>query len=207
MWFANFANRMDGISVRQFAKLLKVSDTAVNKAISKGYIVEGHNPNGGRHSINYDVALKEWNSRPGAKELVLKVDIKTAKEITEKAKVKKDFIVSDAEDEESELKDDIAPVLKKGAKINDVALVEAFWKAKKSELLVAELNGTLVKKDTVFKQLFQLGNELRAKFQAISTKNIDNIIAAYADRNKAEKILSDAINEALESISIKNVKI
>lgn len=201
---------MDGISVRQFAKLLKVSDTAVNKAISKGYIVEGHNPNGGRQSINYDVALKEWNSRPGAKELVLKIDIKTAKEITEKAKVKKDFIVSDAEDEEeteSELKDDVAPVLKKGAKINDVALVEAYWKAKKSELLVAELNGTLVKKDTVFKQLFQLGNELRAKFQAISTKNIDNIIAAYADRNKAEKILSDAINEALESISIKNVKI
>lgn len=198
---------MDGISVRQFAKLLRVSDTAVNKAISKGYIVEGHNPSGGRQSINYEVALKEWNSRPGAKEVVSMVDIKTAKEKTEKAQVKKDFIVSDSEDEEeSTLVDDVAPVLKKGAKITDVALVEAYWKAKKSELLVAELNGTLVKKDTVFKELFQLGSEMRAKMQSIPDKVIDNIMAAKT-RGEAHKILYDEITKSLEALSAKNIKI
>lgn len=201
---------MDGISVRQFAKLLKVSDTAVNKAIRKGYIAEGHNPKGGRKSINYEVALKEWNSRSGAKEMVSIVDIKTAKEITEKVKIKKDFIVNDSSESEAEnesqLEDDIEPVLKKGSNITHVALVDAYWKAKKSKLLVAELEGTLVKKDTVFKQLFQLGNELRAKFLSIPDKNIDAVMNE-PDRNIAHKLLLTAINEALEIVAIKNVKI
>lgn len=129
--------------------------------------------------IDYAIAKKEWDSRPTAK-----AEKKKTKQITSAKKV-----------------NGIAAI-----NIQEAKRREAVFKAEKAQLDVEELRGKLVRKDTVMKELFAAGQEVRITLQSIPDKEIDNILAA-SSRNEALAILNAAIVSALESLSFENVKL
>ena len=163
------------ISLREFGKKVGASHVGIKKAIDAGYILKGF-VNG---KIDYDVAKKEWDTRPVAK--------------TEKKKK--------AQATNSKKRNGIENIT-----IQEAKRREAVFKAERAQLDVEELRGKLVRKDVVMKELFAAGQEVRITLQSIPDKEIDNILAA-STRNEALSILNTAIVNALESLSFENVKL
>lgn len=164
------------ISVREFAKRVGVVHQSIRKAIEEGHIVKGYSEN----KINYEIALKEWGNRPAAKSP------------QEKNK-----------DQSQEFfeKEGISTIT-----YTEANRRSAIFKAEKDELIVKELKGDLVRKKDVYKELFAVGEEIRAGLLSIPDKEIHNILACES-RQEAHALLVKAITEVLESLSFTNVKL
>lgn len=181
---------MEEISVREFGRRVGVSDTSIRKALEKGRIKEGYDLK--KRIIHYEIALLEWNaSGGGAKKFEAAVQTTSSDQQTN---INQNNIIPEIETVNIRMP------------ITEAKRLDAVFAAKKKELEVAELKRILVSREKVFKQLFQAGQEVRATLQTIPDKYIDNILASE-NRNEAHTILYNAITEALESLSFKNVKV
>ncbi len=69
------------------------------------------------------------------------------------------------------------------------------------ELELAEKLGSLVKKDTVYSQLFTFTRELRDALLAIPDRISDEVIAVTDSRNRVHTTIYDAIAEVLLKLS------
>lgn len=180
---------MEKISIRQYAKNRGCTDTAVHKAIRSGKIIEGvQRDEDGRPWIIPEIADMEWKaSREIGTSKSAAIDKKIGATTTKSA----------------------GAVTKPELPNPDGGLVQQMIKAKvvraTADAQTAQLNykkkaGILVEKDKVYAALFSAGREIRSAMMNIPDRYIDEIVAAQ-DRNKAHTILTQAIAEALESVS------
>lgn len=71
---------------------------------------------------------------------------------------------------------------------------------RKSAIELQQLQGTLVKKDDVYRALFEFGNLIKSRLLAIPATIVDEVLAADT-RTKALRVLDDAIREALDELA------
>lgn len=172
------------IPIREYARKKGCSDTAVRKAIAAGKIVKGViKEEGKRPLIDPDIADKEWGKTFNPN-------------YVSNPKLKKQFANEDDEDDEDEASepkpdgDSIAQIKRQHAKI----------KAQIDFLELKKMQGQLVEKDAVYRNLFAAGQEMREHFLSLPDKLIDNIMAA-GTRNDAFLILYDGITAVLENLT------
>ena len=78
--------------------------------------------------------------------------------------------------------------------------VHAIIQAQLLALELKEKKGELVRKDAVYKELFQYGQQVRTGMQAIPDRVIDNLLAAKS-RAEAHNLLTEAIHEVLQNMT------
>lgn len=201
------------ISIREFARQLGVSDTSIHKAIKAGKIVKGLDRTNPRKPINYAIAIVELRGsyapmkvQNTALDKVMNEPLKKEPvKLTPKPQYKKpldedsdnpDDIEDDGEGEEQEK----TIKVKNRATYNEAKRVEAVVKARTAQLEYEQLKGKLVDSKEVYKELYAVGQTVRAAMQGIPDKFIDNLLACET-RSEAHEMLTKAITEALEELS------
>jgi hypothetical protein len=215
------------VSLREFARRLGVSDTAVRKAIEAGKISTGclDYSNANRPKINANQARTEWGknyvsayTQSETLEIALSgsgpsggpASDKTPRASPRKKTVKKvpsppqqsesDAHHAAAVEQEAATVDSDTIVLSKSADTKEAKRVEAIAKAKLAMVELKEKKGKLIDKAAAYKEFFAAGQAVRAAFQGIPDKWIDNILAC-STRSEAHALLTEAIIEALETLS------
>lgn len=166
------ARKAEKISQREYAKLLDVSNEAVSKAVREGRIRTG------------------W-------------DAKNKKIIVSKANVEWGY---------QHIKADVAEILEDKPKSSgnkfqlnaetpayEADRIRKIFEAQVKGIELKRLNGELVNKDEVNKQLFALGQQLKSNIMGLPDKVIDNILATKT-RGEAHLLLTNELHEALESV-------
>lgn len=193
-----------GVSIRQFAKVVGVSESAVRKAIAAGKIVDSIDlTNPKRPLIHAVSAAKEWgrNYDPS---------YERTEKVTENIKIEKDVVPAvkknpapqkkktQIEEEHDEVPNLPHPA-QGGRSLADIKRQTAEVKLRLAAVELKQKQGQLVDKDLVFRSLFAAGQEMRTAMQAIPDRVIDSILAAK-DRNSAHVILYEEITNALERL-------
>lgn len=182
------------ISIREYARRKGCSDMAVHKAIKSGKIDAGLIIKGNKKLINPAVADAEWrtNFNPNYDR-----NPKLAESLSDEPPPPR------AEPKSNHGKREAGPVEglpEGGPSIAKAKLKSEVLKAAKLELEYKEKVGTLLEKSKVYKALYEIGQEMRASFQALPDRVIDDILAAPS-RNHAHQILFNAIADELEKLS------
>lgn len=178
--------KKEEISIREFARRVGVSDTAIRKFIESKNITDCvEYTETGRVKINYEVMLGHWNDRGGSMAVKFEPN-------------KSDYIPK-------KNKQVTAPPPPTKTATGEMTVNEANRKAAvyKSQLMgleLAEKQGLLVNKQKVYKSLFEYGQVLRTDLLAIPDRYIDEILAADS-RNAAHQKLYEAISKALEQLT------
>ncbi len=176
------------ISIREFARRVGCSDTAIRKAIKSGKISKGYigRPDG-HGKIDYEAAFKEWSasydpSYPSNEKL-------RAKMMATLDKQKPQTETPEAQGTSVD-----------GASMNAAKRAQAILKAKILEIELKERQGKLVDKQQVYMALFEAGKEVKASIMAVPDRIIDAVFSA-PNRNEAHTILTKALIEALDTMS------
>jgi hypothetical protein len=202
------------ISIREFARQLGVSDTSIHKAIKAGKIVKGLDRTNPRKPINYAIAIVELKGsyapmkvQNTALDKVMNEPIakKEPVKLTPKPQYKKPFdddsdIPEDVEDDGEGDDQEKTIKVKNRATYNEAKRVEAVVKARTAQLEYEQLKGKLVDSKEVYKELFAVGQTVRAAMQGIPDKYLDNLLACDS-RSEAHELLTKAITQALEELS------
>jgi hypothetical protein len=181
-----------GVSIREFARIVGVSDMAVRKAIASGKIVEAIDyTNPQRPKIDPVKAAQEWGknydpSYERSDKVTESINVGT-----HKAPKRGDV-------------DTGIPNLphpsEGGRSLADIKRQTAEVKLRLAAVELKQKQGQLVDKDLVFRSLFAAGQEMRTALQTVPDRCIDGILAAK-DRNDAHVILYNEITTALERLS------
>ena len=171
----------DIISLREFARRMSIGEKTIRDAIKLGKIVDGVTQINGKPKIIYDIAYKEF------------------KEINLGAQVLGESDYKDVSAEEM-LSEGVAG-LSGNTSLATATRAEKIFKAQKAFLEVERLKGTLVEREEVYRQLFQVATEIRSSILAIPDKITDDLIAISDDRNSFYKLLVDTINNELTVLS------
>lgn len=178
----------DKISIREYGRRKGVPESTIRKAIEAGLIKKGYVKTGKGYKIAELVADEEWF-------------------IYHEAKTKGKTRKKENEKREAEIIDGLSldnPGGKKGKvntdNINDLQYQIEAIKLEKSQIELDKLKGALVSRDEVYAALFSAGQEVKSAILSIPDRVIDDILAAPG-RNEAHQILTDAIYEALKTLS------
>jgi hypothetical protein len=190
------------VSIREFGRRVGVSDTAIRKAIDAGKIVRaiGTNPNNGRPTLDYYLALEEWKVCGGGIHAV------NYEAKPQPAKAQKQPA---AKPEPAPAAYTSAPPAQPPVDTGTLVAAkraQAVYIAKIKELEYKRMAGTLVEKDKVYQSLFAFGQEVRNAFQALPDRIIDEIRASQ-NRNEAHKLLYDSIADVLDKLSAMDEKL
>lgn len=182
------------IAIREYARRKGCSDTAVRKAVAAGKIVKGIiRKEGERPLINPEIADKEWSTNfdpnYGGK----------ARNPKLRATMLGEAEQSQPAEQEAQHHEPTTPPSGKRS-LAELKRDTADVKLRISALDLKQKMGTLVDKDKVYKSLFSAGQEVRASFQSIPDRVIDEVLASPT-RNEAHGILFNAIADALENLS------
>lgn len=177
---------MERISIRAFSREVRVSDTAIRKAIEAGRITSKSlttNAKNGRPELFKLQALKEWQAAGGGlvKDFVNPKDNKTPTGSVTPQQETDPNLVTTAESKRKS------------------ALYDSQMKA----LDLAERRGVLVNKSKVFEELFSFGNQIKSSLLVIPDKYLDLILSAPT-RVEANNILTNALHETLKTLSNAN---
>lgn len=218
------------ISIREFARRVGVSDTAVHKAIKAGKIsascLDHSNPK--RPKIFPDAALKEWGvnyvpnweQSPALAAAIEKSETPVSTEarvlsVTHRSPKTKAVVEHSLSDDEhqldenetvdSEKPDDESENIRlsKKASQKEAKRIREIADAKMAIVKLQEAKGKLVAREKVDKEFFDVGVSVRAAMQGIPDKWIDNILACDT-RSEAHAMLYSAITEALEALHKEN---
>lgn len=201
------------VSIREFSRMVGVSDTAVRKAIASGYIVNGViGLDTKRPKIDVAVACEEWGKplindpEPGPQKSAVAPVQKPKRD----PRPKPVAVPVDPDDEDDDTDDDIEDLVEgAGAdpeKLGDLTSmveakrIEAVLKAKKLKIQIAEMEGRLVDKDAVYKKLFAKGQQVRAAIMAIPDRVTANLLACHSVV-EANNLLTEELMQALEKLS------
>lgn len=165
------------ISIRQFAREMGVSHTAINKAIKQGRIIEGHKKGLG---IIREIAEQEYrdNTEPGK-----------GRPPASKSRPR--------DGGGGEVRRELPPTEDSFAHAKKAKMV---YEAQIKKLEFEEKSGRLVDKSIVYKELFAAGKELRISLLAIPDRIIDNLMAC-GTRNEAHAMLLKELTESLEEFA------
>lgn len=85
--------------------------------------------------------------------------------------------------------------------LNEATRREKVAKAAVAQLELLELQKVLVRRDVVYRELFEAGKQVREAIMGIPDRITDEVIAAGNDRHKVNTILTDALFAALKSLT------
>lgn len=168
------------VSVREFSRRIGCSDVAVHKAIKSGKITRGYvEVSPGKFKIDPDVAASEWgkNFDPS---------------YTSNPKIR-----------ESLQQPTVPELPAQGGSDSSIASAkraQAILKAKLLDLELREKQGQLVDKQQVYKQLFEMGQQIRSAILTVPDRIIDNLMACNS-RNEGHTMLMAALIDELEKLS------
>lgn len=186
---------MSKISVREFARRNKVSDTAIHKHIKADRIVKGiiRDAEGKLKGLDDVIAQEEYNAWGGG-------DHSHNYEGGKRSNRTGTGRVSPGPEENKE-KSDAAPVSNVGPDklTTDARRMKAVYTAKKDELVYKKMAGELIDKGEVYKQLYGFGTLIKDEMLKIPARVIDSILAA-PNRNTSKNLLMEEISKALEKI-------
>lgn len=204
------------VSIREFSRLVGVSDTAVRKAIAAGYIVNGViGLDTKRPKIDVAVASAEWGKpvvndpEPGPqKSAVPPIPKAKTKAVTKRSPL---TVVPAGDEEDDDPDDDDIEGFVEGAggdpanlgdltSMVEAKRVEAVLKAKKLKIQIAEMEGSLVNKEAVYKKLFDKGQQIRAAIMSIPDRVTANLLACKSVV-EANNLLTDELMNALQKLS------
>lgn len=199
------------LKIREYARLLGISDTSVHKAINAGYITESSwvLDAKGRKLIIASRANAEWkeNYNPTRSQLTkagkpFTFDIEQPSEPPEPASAPP---VQPAAPPQQRTAPPTPPIEEIGGAVADMSVaklkqISEKLKIAKAQIELKELQGTLVPKKEVYDAFFTFGQEMRQTLLAIPDRIIDELLAT-PERALAHNILTDAIVKALESLS------
>lgn len=194
------------LSLRKYAALLGCSEGNVRDAIKNKKIINGVIIQGGKNKgIDVEVANAEWGAnfnteRPRNMELLTNV---TA---TQPAKAAKNPVSVQNTDTESALGEVTDLEIYDDDSLQTASRKKTILEARKLKLQVAELEGRLVDKQAVYKSLFAAGIEVRNSISNVPSRVIDSILSAPT-RIDAQRILTEELNSALQSVSDINKRI
>jgi len=184
------------LNLIDYAKYLCVSDEAIRQAIKSGRIPksaittsegEGRG-NKKRIYINRreaDIAwVESYNPSQGRQSRESKQRIE---------EIKKELATSDTSVSEQEVK--------KHVSFNEARRRKIVAEATKTQIEVLQLQGILVEKKVVYKQLFEAAQILRDDILAIPDRISADILAADGNINEIRRLLTEALAEPLESLS------
>lgn len=171
-------NNNEIISIREFARRVGVSDTAIRKAIKLGKIKMVQT--GSQKGINYETGLQAV----------------------------KDFgigaIYNEKNTENNILEPTIPNVAAKTkadtATFQESKRREAYFKSELARLEYEKESNILVNKQEVYKQLFALAKEIKNQILLVPDRCIDEILEAES-RNESHTILLKELNETLVDIA------
>lgn len=172
------------VSISEYARICRVSRTAIQKAIKSGRINKG-----------YDSAIKKIIVDEADKEYGYNAVIKKTNEKLNE-KVSQERLEELSNIPVSEIK------LNSTDSANEADRKLTIIKAQRDLLKLKTESGELVNRDAVYKELYEHGKEIRLSLQAIPDRIIDQVISL--ERNAAHKMMSEAISEVLLKLS--NVK-
>lgn len=191
------------ISIREFARLLGVSDVAVGKAIKSGKIVHAIDwTNPKRPKLDPVKAAEEWGKNydptraqtdkfsEGVKVVAKSEEPKPPKPPKEKQAPQFEVVREKPEPHPAQ----------GGRSITEIKRQTAEVKLRLAAVELKQRQGQLVDKDQVYRSLFAAGQEMRTALQAVPDRCIDNILAA-SDRSEAHAILYAEITNALERLT------
>jgi phage terminase Nu1 subunit (DNA packaging protein) len=192
------------ISIREFARRIHVSEGAVRKAIKEKKIVAGFDEKKGK--ILFVQAYAEYGqskTAPKAGHGVSKA------KVAEKLTAMQGATVAAGDDDD--LPEDVAEykhlsVSELIEKINvhdkleysETLRLDMILAIAKEKMKLEEMQGTLVKKADIDKQLFALGNELKLKLQNIPNRCVA-LVRSAANDVESSNILLKEINQVIES--------
>lgn len=179
------------ISVLEFSKRVGVGEKTIRDAIRLGKIVAGLDTSGKKPKIIYDIALKEVEEMGiGVKSKSLRTDKSLLDDVS-------DFEEEDNEESLANLKTLTVGI----ASYKESKRREAFYESELSRLEYEEKEGNLVKKDQVYKELFDFGSEIRSKILSIPDRITDELISVADDRDAFYQLLYGNLRDALEILS------
>lgn len=189
------------VSIREFARRVSVSDTAIRKGIASGKISKQavtFHPGNGRPELLFDIAIADWRANGGGLQKEEGRDTNPKKKA---APVNKEQVMKEAV---AEVADNVS-VPQQPKDSNSISLAEAkrqaaIYDSKLKGLELAERQKILVPRDKVYRELFAISQEVRTALQGVPDKYIDNILACKT-RSEAHSMLYLAITEALEGLT------
>lgn len=179
------------ISVLEFSKRVGVGEKTIRDAIRLGKIFAGLDTSGKKPKIIYPIALKEVEEMGiGVKSKSLRTDKSLLDDVS-------DFEEEDNEESLANLKTLTVGI----ASYKESKRREAFYESELSRLEYEEKEGNLVKKDQVYKELFDFGSEIRSKILSIPDRITDELISVADDRDAFYQLLYGNLRDALEILS------
>lgn len=207
--------KAERVSIREFARRLGCSDTAVRRAIREKKIKHGVKKNAkGRPVIVVEVARREWREAhdfSGHQNRTLFEKLHQVEPLTAHALeqpksslIPKDKPVESAEDAAPD-PEPVPPPPTREPTEGELALQKAnqdkaFFQAEKLRVEHEQRIGLLVEKSKVYSVFNAIGREFRQAMLAIPDRHIDAIYHAE-DRAVAHVLLREAIAEVLDKLS------
>lgn len=191
------------ISQREYARRLGVSNEAVRKAIAAGKISKGWDKV--NEKIIWEKANEEWgNIHKQANAESEAAEAEARKRVQSYSpppapRGKRQDPEDTEEDALSEL-NEFALTVASDAPFAEALRVEKVAKARQEVIKLRELQGSLVNKSEVYKQLFGFGQSVRQAALAVPDRCIDEVIA-QPTRAEAHQIMTKYLHEALEKLS------
>lgn len=188
-----------GISVKEFARRMQVSDTAVHKAIRAGKIVKGTAGEGKSRVIYPTVAEDEWRQafdpsyagRSKALDKRLAAPVATSAPIAGTNPDTGAKVAQNAPGAAASVEDTSLAAAKR---------VQAVLKAQQMRLELEQAQGRLVDKNAVYDALYAAGAEVRSAIMAVPDRCIDDLMACKT-RAEAFTLLHEALAEALQTVT------
>jgi len=170
------------VSVREFARRVKISDTAVHKMFASGQLPEDCKvipKNGKTYKLDLYKTIAAFNAVGGAPH---------SDEYEGSKRSNRDALPSEPE---------AAP----RSNIQKAKEAKIVLEAQLLKLKYEQESGKLVAKEDVYRALFGFGKELRETAMAIPDRITADLVAANSDSGLIHAILSAAIAEFLETMA------
>lgn len=171
------------LTLREYAKKCGTTHQTISTAIKNGQISEAYDPK--TQKIDSDKADLEWGIAFMEKRLIK--DLQKQGEASAKAEVNEgDNMIS------VDSNRDIPSNTKSG----ELFRLQLLFNTRLARIKLLEAEGKLVDKDSVYKQLYQFGQNLRQQLQALPERLIDEMLAG--DRDAAKQLFDKEIQRILE---------
>lgn len=184
--------KTEKISIREFAKRLGITDSAVHRARKDGVFSKGESTRKwGKRKLPcmvWPVAKEEYFSNGRGIHAA-------AYGQSQDAKIKSNIKV-----DESEVPSESTPIGHNLTSIQRAKLHYEVFRAKKVELEYREKLGELVNKEQVYQELFSAGKLLRDAVMNIPEAVVDDLLAARS-RAEALELLTTRLADALRSLA------
>lgn len=174
------------ISLREFARRVNIGEKTIRDRIANGKITNGVIYESGKPKIDYELALQDIN------DVGFKVQIKQEpkeKKLTKEQDEKLDALV--------DLMKNVSDI---PASMKDALLKKEHYLGKIKELEFKEKDGTLVKREVVYSQLYGFHRQIRNNLLAIPDRITDELLTLN-NRDKMHRLIYDSIADELEKLS------